>query len=90
MKTTVSIMTMLLSAVVSAPQNPITGCAPFNGLKMYFEIHGSGDPAVLFHGSFMTISNNWTGWISELSKTRKDYGSRIYHQNVCDATITGG
>jgi pimeloyl-ACP methyl ester carboxylesterase len=38
---------------------------------MYYEVHGSGDPVVLLHGSFMTISNNWTGWIGELSKTRK-------------------
>ena len=50
---------------------PITGYAPVNGLKMYYEVHGSGDPVVLLHGSFMTISNNWTGWIGELSKARK-------------------
>ena len=37
-----------------------------------YEIHGSdnGEPLVLLHGSFMTITNNWTGWIGELSKTR--------------------
>jgi pimeloyl-ACP methyl ester carboxylesterase len=38
---------------------------------MYYEVHGSGDPVVLLHGAFMTITNNWTGWIGELSKTRK-------------------
>ncbi len=65
------LMTMLLSAVVSAQQKPTTGYAPVNGLKMYYEIHGSGDPVVLLHGAFMTITNNWTGWIGELSKTRK-------------------
>jgi pimeloyl-ACP methyl ester carboxylesterase len=26
---------------------------------------------VLLHGAFMTITNNWTGWIGELAKTRK-------------------
>ena len=62
---------MLLSAVVSAQQKPTTGYAPVNGLKMYYEVHGSGYPVVLLHGSFMTISNNWTGWIGELAKTRK-------------------
>ena len=65
------LMMMFLSAVISAQQNPTTGYAPVNGLKMYYEIHGSGDPVVLLHGSFMTITNNWTGWIGELSKTRK-------------------
>jgi pimeloyl-ACP methyl ester carboxylesterase len=71
MKTTAFILTMLLSGVASAQQQPTTGYAPVNGLKMYYEVHGSGDPVVLLHGSFMTITNNWTGWIGELSKTRK-------------------
>src|SRR5258708_25947484 len=38
---------------------------------MYYEVHGSGEPVVLLHGAFMTITNNWTGWIDELSRTRK-------------------
>jgi pimeloyl-ACP methyl ester carboxylesterase len=38
---------------------------------MYYEVHGSGEPVVLLHGAFMTITNNWTGWIDELAKTRK-------------------
>ena len=69
--TTVLALTTLLSPIVSAQQEATTGYAPVNGLKMYYEIHGSGDPVVLLHGSFMTITNNWTGWIGELSKTRK-------------------
>src|SRR5262245_13090369 len=71
MKTTAILLTMFVSAVASAQQKPTTGYAPVNGLKMYYEVHGSGDPVVLLHGSFMTITNNWSGWISELSKTRK-------------------
>jgi pimeloyl-ACP methyl ester carboxylesterase len=61
----------LVRADVSAQQKPTTGYAPVNGLNMYYEVHGSGEPVVLLHGSFMTITNNWAGWISELSKTRK-------------------
>jgi pimeloyl-ACP methyl ester carboxylesterase len=38
---------------------------------MYYEIHGDGEPVVLLHGAFMTVTNNWDGWIDELSKTRK-------------------
>ena len=77
MKTTVfflsMLMTTLLSGVVSGQQKPTTGYAPVNGLKMYYEIRGQGEPVVLLHGSFMAISNNfhWAEWISELSKTRK-------------------
>jgi pimeloyl-ACP methyl ester carboxylesterase len=65
------LLTMLLSAVVSGQQKPTTGYAPVNGLKMYYEIHGSGEPVVLLHGAFMAITEDWSVWISELSKTRK-------------------
>jgi pimeloyl-ACP methyl ester carboxylesterase len=74
MKTAALIFTGLLSSAVSAEaQRPTTGYAPVNGLNMYYEIHGgrSGEPLVLLHGSYMTISSNWPKWIGELSKTRK-------------------
>jgi pimeloyl-ACP methyl ester carboxylesterase len=71
MKTTAFLLTMLLPAGAVAQQESTTGYALVNGLKMYYEVHGSGDPVVLLHGAFMTITNNWTGWIGELSKTRK-------------------
>jgi pimeloyl-ACP methyl ester carboxylesterase len=65
------LLTTLLSGVVSGQQKPTTGYAPVNGLKMYYEIHGSGEPVVLLHGAFMAIADDWRVWISELSKTRK-------------------
>ena len=60
MKTTAFLLTMLVPAIVLAQQKPTTGYAPVNGLKMYYEVHGSGEPVVLLHGAFMTITNNWT------------------------------
>jgi pimeloyl-ACP methyl ester carboxylesterase len=71
MKTTVFLLMTLIVTTASAQQKPTTGYAPVNGLKMYYEVHGSGEPVVLLHGAFMTITSNWDGWISELSKTRK-------------------
>ena len=47
-----------MSNVVSV-QEPTTDYAPVNGLDVYYEIHGAGEPVVLLHGSFMTITNNW-------------------------------
>ncbi|MCW4470440.1 alpha/beta hydrolase [Flavobacterium sp. MFBS3-15] len=47
------------------------GYAPVNGLQLYYEIHGSGKPIVLLHGSFMTIGLNWDKLIPELSKTQQ-------------------
>jgi pimeloyl-ACP methyl ester carboxylesterase len=73
MKIVALIFTVLLATVVSAQApEPTTGYAPVNGLNMYYEIHGSGEPLVLLHGSYMAISNNfnWTWWIGEFSKTR--------------------
>jgi len=101
MKTTAFVMTMflttLLSGVVSGQQKPTTGYAPVNGLKMYYEIHGSGEPVVLLHGAFMAISGDWNDWISELAKTRKviavemqghgrtaDIGRDITYENLSD------
>lgn len=61
----------LLAGIASAQQKPTTGYAPVNGLTMYYEIHGKGEPVVLLHGAFMAISGDWNDWIKELAKTRK-------------------
>src|SRR5262249_5413960 len=71
MKTIAFLLTMSVSFVATAQQTPTTGYAPVDGLEMYYEVHGSGEPVVLLHGAFMTITNNWTACIGELSKTRK-------------------
>ena len=62
---------VIFSSIASAQQKPTTGYAPVNGLKMYYEIHGSGEPLVLLHGAFMAITDDWRVWIKELAKTRK-------------------
>jgi pimeloyl-ACP methyl ester carboxylesterase len=33
-----------------------TGYAPVNGLEMYYEIHGSGEPLLVLHGAYMTAA----------------------------------
>src|SRR5215469_12258396 len=47
------------------------GYAPVNGIKIYYEVYGEGQPIVLLHGAFFTIEMNWGQLIPELSKTRK-------------------
>jgi pimeloyl-ACP methyl ester carboxylesterase len=44
------------------------GYAPVNGLKMYYEIYGSGKPIVLLHGAFNTINMAFGQLIPELAK----------------------
>jgi len=49
-------------------QNMQTGkYATVNGLKMYYEIHGSGSPLVLIHGGGSTIQSNWARILPELA-----------------------
>lgn len=48
-----------------------TGYADVNGLKMYYEVYGSGKPIVLLHGSFMNIPLNWSHIIPLMSRNRK-------------------
>jgi len=47
-----------------------TNYANVNGVKLYYEIYGEGEPLVLLHG--FTMSNKmWEGWIEDLSKNYK-------------------
>ena len=48
-----------------------SGFAPVNGIKIYYEVYGTGKPLVLLHGAFYTIELNWAELIPELSKKRK-------------------
>ncbi|HSA95357.1 MAG TPA: hypothetical protein VLJ16_04855, partial [Acidobacteriota bacterium] len=58
------------SGTVPAAPSVQKGYAPVNGLKMYYEIHGAGEPLVLVHGAFMTVEA-WGDTLTELAKTRQ-------------------
>ena len=72
-KKTIFIIAILFLVIGNsyAQVKPKTGYAPVNGLKMYYEVHGEGQPLVLIHGSFMTINTAFGAFIPELSKNRK-------------------
>ncbi|MBS1681284.1 MAG: alpha/beta hydrolase [Bacteroidetes bacterium] len=48
-----------------------SGYAPANGINVYYEVYGKGEPIILLHGAFYTIQMNWGELIPELAKTRK-------------------
>jgi len=48
-----------------------SGYAPVNGLKMYYEIHGSGKPLVLLHGGGSTMLSTFGRILPELAKTHR-------------------
>jgi pimeloyl-ACP methyl ester carboxylesterase len=49
---------------------PQTGYAPMNGLQMYYEIHGAGEPLLLLHGAYGTI-DLWGSVLSSLAEHRR-------------------
>ena len=53
-----------------------TGYANVNGIKLYHEIYGEGEPLVLLHGGLMTIGEMSTP-LEGLAKTRKVIGVEL-------------
>lgn len=65
---------LLATAMVDQPSSPTTGYASVNGLKMYYEIHGTDNgkpPLVLIHGGGSTISTTFGTVLPMFSKNRK-------------------
>ncbi|MEP7168640.1 MAG: alpha/beta hydrolase [Bacteroidota bacterium] len=52
-------------------QDSIRNYASLNGLKMYYEIHGTGTPLVLIHGGGSTIQTTFGRMLNSFSKTHK-------------------
>jgi pimeloyl-ACP methyl ester carboxylesterase len=47
------------------------GYAPVNGLEMYYEIHGTGQPLVLIHGAFSAIGTSFGALLPGLAESRQ-------------------
>jgi pimeloyl-ACP methyl ester carboxylesterase len=45
--------------------------AEVNGLRMYFEVHGTGRPLVLLHGAFSTIETDFAKLLPAFAETRQ-------------------
>jgi len=48
-----------------------TGYLPVNGLQMYYEIHGTGQPLVLLHGAFSAIGTSFGQVLPGLAQGRQ-------------------
>ena len=51
-----------------------SGYVSVNGLDMYYEIHGEGQPLVLLHGAFSAIGSSFGNMIPGLAKRRQVIG----------------
>ena len=83
---------ILMSAISTMAQNGDAkgSYASVNGLKMYYEIHGSGQPLVLLHGSFGFIEG-WATVLPTLVKTHQVIAVELQghgHTNDLDRPLT--
>src|SRR5215212_8429181 len=51
---------LMLSLLMDTAMKAQSGYAPVNGIKMYYELHGSGKPLVLIHGGGSTIQTTFS------------------------------
>src|SRR2546429_558240 len=70
-------MTLLLSILASAVRHKLEemkpmsgGYADVNGIKLYHEIYGQGEPLVLIPGGPAAVGEK-RGWVFALEKTRR-------------------
>lgn len=71
---TLCAMGMILIIAMSAvaqDRHAKSGYAPVNGLKMYYEIHGIGQPLVLLHGAYSAIGTSFGKLLPTLAKNRQ-------------------
>src|SRR5207253_11348986 len=47
-----------------------------NGMRMYYEVSGSGSPLVVLHGSYMNLREMWT-IIPNLARTHQVYALQL-------------
>jgi pimeloyl-ACP methyl ester carboxylesterase len=60
---------MTNSGDARAPE--VSSYASVNGLEMYYEIHGSGEPLVLLHGAFSAIGTSFGDLLPSLAESRQ-------------------
>jgi len=65
------VASILVKGIEMANTPVQTGYAPVNGLNMYYEIHGAGQPLVLLHGAFSAIGTSFGTILPGLAQTRQ-------------------
>lgn len=65
------LLIIMTSNELHAQQSTPGRYAAVNGLKLYYEIHGTGKPLVLIHGGGSTIESNFARILPALAKTHQ-------------------
>jgi pimeloyl-ACP methyl ester carboxylesterase len=70
---------VLFNSLISIGQNtrtPAGAYVPVNGMQMYYEVSGDGDPLIVLHGAYMNIPSMGS-IISKLAATHKVYAVEL-------------
>ena len=67
---------LLVSAPALAQTEPAGARVPINGMQMYYEVSGEGDPLIVLHGSYMNIET-MGAIIPKLAETHKVYALEL-------------
>ena len=71
-RTTFAAAIMLMTGPAFAQTEPVGDRVEVNGMQMYYEVSGEGDPLVVLHGAYMNIPS-MGGIVGKLAETRKVY-----------------
>src|SRR5512132_1565333 len=75
-RTTLLTVSLLLAAATIAESQAIGNRVKVNGMQLYYEVSGAGDPLVVLHGAYMNIPS-MGAIIPMLAKTHKVYALEL-------------
>jgi len=75
-RTSLLVASMLLAAVSVAESQAVGNRVKVNGMQMYYEVSGAGDPLIVLHGAYMNIPS-MGAIIPMLAKTHKVYALEL-------------
>jgi pimeloyl-ACP methyl ester carboxylesterase len=70
------VASLLLAAASVAESQPVGNRVKVNGMSMYYEVSGAGDPLIVLHGAYMNIPT-MGAIIPMLAKTHKVYALEL-------------
>jgi pimeloyl-ACP methyl ester carboxylesterase len=71
-RTTILAGVMLMSTAAIAQSEPVGDRVEVNGMQIYYEVSGQGEPLVVLHGAYMNIPS-MGGIVGRLAETHKVY-----------------
>jgi len=75
-RTSLLVASLLLAAATVAEGQPVGNRVRVNGMQMYYEVSGTGDPIVVLHGAYMNIPS-MGAIIPMLAKTHRVYALEL-------------